>query len=76
MIFYANRAASELYGWPLAEIAGRSVMEVTVPQASREQAEEIMRQLQKGENWSGEFLVQIARGPRLSRRGDRLAAAR
>ncbi len=62
VIFYANRAASELYGWPLAEIAGRSVMEVTVPHASREQADEILRQLQQGQNWSGEFLVQSRSG--------------
>ena len=62
VIFYANRAASELYGWAIDEIKGRSVIDVTVPQASREQAEEIMGRLQKGENWSGEFIVQSRAG--------------
>ncbi len=62
VIFYANRAASELYGWPAAEMVGRSVIDVTVPTVSRAQAEEIVRRLQAGENWTGEFLVQTRGG--------------
>jgi PAS domain S-box-containing protein len=57
-IIYANRAAGALYGWTPPELLGRDIMEVTVPQTSRDQAGEIMARLQKGENWTGEFLVQ------------------
>ena len=41
---------------------GRSITEVTVPQASREQGHEIMARLQRGETWSGEFVVQDRHG--------------
>ena len=57
-IIYANSAAGALYGWTCAELFGRDIIEVTVPQTSRDQAGQIMASLQKGENWSGEFLVQ------------------
>jgi len=58
IITYANRFAEELYGWTRAEITGRNIMDVTFPQASHEQGEQIMTRLQRGETWSGESLVQ------------------
>ncbi|MEO8276549.1 MAG: PAS domain S-box protein [Thermoanaerobaculia bacterium] len=61
-IIYANRFASTLYRWPPDEILGRLITEVTVPQASHEQADCIMKQLQRGETWTGEFLVQDRTG--------------
>ena len=61
-IIYANRFAGELYGWPPAEMLGRNIMEITVPQASLEQAREIMAKLALGESWSGEFQVQDRSG--------------
>lgn len=61
-IIYANRAAGLLYGWMPAELFGRDIMEITVPQTSTEQAGEIMARLGQGENWSGEFVVQSREG--------------
>ena len=61
-IIYANRAAGALYGWARGELLGREIMEVIVPQTSQDQGAEIRARLQKGENWSGEFLVQNRTG--------------
>jgi PAS domain S-box-containing protein len=58
VITYCNPAAEALYGWSRQEMLGRTIYEVTVPQASQDQAAEIMTQLQSGKSWSGEFLVQ------------------
>jgi PAS domain S-box-containing protein len=57
-ITYWNRFAEKLYGWSREEALGRQIIEVASAQQTREQAAEIMRQLQKGNGWSGEFLVQ------------------
>jgi PAS domain S-box-containing protein len=57
-VTYANRFAQELYGWPDAEMLGRKIMDVTVAQNTRDQAESIMERLHRGEAWSGEFQVQ------------------
>lgn len=56
-IIYWNRFAEQLYGWPATEIIGRNIMEVILPQASQEQASEVMSRLQAGQSWSGEFTV-------------------
>ncbi|MEO7272101.1 MAG: PAS domain S-box protein, partial [Vicinamibacterales bacterium] len=61
-VTYANRFAGELYGWAPADLVGRVVTEVIVPQVTRNQGEEIMAHLQRGEPWSGEFLVQTRQG--------------
>jgi PAS domain S-box-containing protein len=61
-ITYANRCAGELYGWGPGEMLGRVITEVTVPQATLGQGQEIMARLQRGETWSGEFLVQSRQG--------------
>jgi PAS domain S-box-containing protein len=57
VVTYANRFAEKLYGWSSGEMLGRHIMDVTVPQVSREQTEQVMARLQLGKNWSGEFLV-------------------
>jgi PAS domain S-box-containing protein/putative nucleotidyltransferase with HDIG domain len=57
-VTYVNRATENLYGWRAEEAEGRTILEVTVPQISQTQAEEIMTQLSQGESWSGEFFVQ------------------
>jgi PAS domain S-box-containing protein len=62
VVTYANRFAAELYGWAPAEMLGRAITEVTVPQATRNQGNEIVAHLQRGETWSGEFLVQSRQG--------------
>ena len=57
-VIYANSFAGLLYGWSPEEMLGRNILEITVPQTSRQQAQEIMARLEQGETWSGEFLVQ------------------
>lgn len=52
-----NPAAERLYGWAAADVLGRNVAEVTVPEISRETAEDIMRALRAGVSWSGGFPV-------------------
>jgi PAS domain S-box-containing protein len=61
-VTYANRVAAELYGWCVDEMLGRLITEITVPQASREQSDVIMRHLRRGETWSGELQVQSRDG--------------
>ena len=57
-VTYWNAAAEKLYGWSAAEALGRNVTELTTPQQSREQAENVMRQLTERKSWSGEFIAQ------------------
>ncbi len=61
-IIHANRFASELYGWTQVEMLGRGILEVTAPQTTPAQAAEIMVQMERGESWSGEYLVQNRHG--------------
>jgi len=56
-ITYWNHAAEEIYGYKAAEVIGRPIYEVTVPQTSDQQAHEIMQQLASGRSWTGEFMV-------------------
>jgi two-component system cell cycle sensor histidine kinase/response regulator CckA len=57
-ITYVNRFAGELHGWAVSEMLGRSVIEDLVPQTSRKEGERIMKRLQQGKSWSGEFPLQ------------------
>lgn len=57
-ITYWNPAAETLYGWKAEEVLGQSIVKITAPQSSKEQGEEIMGSLMRGESWSGEFPVQ------------------
>lgn len=57
-----NSAAEQLYGWPAAEAVGRVITEVTVPELSRQAAEEIMAALREGRSWSGGFPVRDRSG--------------
>ncbi len=56
-ITYWNHFAEKLYGWKAEEVMGRNIVDVTASEMTKEQAAEIMSQLQKGESWSGDFLV-------------------
>jgi len=58
LVTFWNAAAEKIYGWSQEEALGKSIVELTPAQQSREQATEIMEQLKKGESWSGEFRVQ------------------
>ena len=57
-IIYWNSFAEKLYGWPAAEALGSNILEITPTKLLRNQAQEILSSLQKGESWSGEFIVQ------------------
>ena len=56
-ILYINRFAAAQFGWEVEEALGANIMDVTVPTTSREQAEEIMELLRRGETWTGEFMA-------------------
>lgn len=56
-IIYINQFAAAQFGWSVEEATGANIMDVTVPTTSREQAEEIMEQLRRGEIWTGEFMA-------------------
>ncbi len=58
LVIYMNPFAERLYGWTSAEAVGKNIMEVNVPDVSREQAEEIMASLRASKSWSGNITVQ------------------
>ncbi|MDP9100461.1 MAG: PAS domain S-box protein [Verrucomicrobiota bacterium] len=57
-ILYVNARAEIVYGWTGNEMIGENVLELIAPKPSRQQGEEIMDKVRKGETWSGEFPVQ------------------
>ncbi|WP_148614674.1 PAS domain-containing protein [Nocardioides rubriscoriae] len=61
-VLYWNDAAEHLYGWPAADAVGRDITEVTVPEVSRQAADEIMMALREGRAWSGGFPVRHRNG--------------
>jgi len=61
-VLFWNGAAEQLYGWPAAEVVGRVITEVTVPELSQQAATEIMTALQEGRSWSGGFPVRNRSG--------------
>jgi len=61
-VIYLNSCAEWLYGWPREEAVGKSIMNVTVPQTSHQQAAEIMQALSKGDSWAGDFKVHTKQG--------------
>jgi PAS domain S-box-containing protein len=56
-IIFWNEAATRTYGWRPEEVIGHNMLEVIVPDLSKEEAQKIMAQLDKGESWSGEYRV-------------------
>ncbi len=58
MITYWNPAAETLYGWKAKEALGRNVVETISSLESKEQGDEIIAHLLRGESWSGEYWVQ------------------
>ena len=57
-IIYWNHSAETLYGWSAKEALGRSIVDLTLADTSREQAATIITRLRAGESWQGEFGVQ------------------
>lgn len=68
LVTYWNDAACDLFGFSADEALGRPITEVTVPDASQEQAAAIMEALSRGESWTGEFCVQHRDGTRFPAR--------
>lgn len=56
-VIYWNRAAEALYGWTREEVLGGNIVDFTPSELSRQQAQELMSRLSKGEPWAGEFNV-------------------
>jgi PAS domain S-box-containing protein len=65
-IAYWNDAASSIYGWSAADVLGRNIVEVTPAKPVQESAADIMRQLQAGRSWSGDFRVRRRDGSELT----------
>ena len=61
-----NGRAESLYGWTREEAIGRHVSELTVPEQSRQIAEQIMAAIQRGESWQGVFQVRRKDGSLLT----------
>jgi PAS domain S-box-containing protein len=57
-IVYWNPHATALYGWRSKEAIGRNILDVTPTRFSVDEAAAIMETLRRGENWTGEFIVQ------------------
>jgi two-component system cell cycle sensor histidine kinase/response regulator CckA len=56
-VTYWNRCAEKMYGWLATEVIGRNVLELTLTEGTRVEAEEIMTILRRGGSWSGEFVL-------------------
>ena len=56
-IIYWNSFAERLYGWSASEALAANIIDITPATSLREQAEEILSSLKRGESWSGEFMV-------------------
>lgn len=52
-----NPAAEQLYGWTAEEALGQHIADLSVPEPTREVAEDIMETLRSGGTWTGGFLV-------------------
>jgi PAS domain S-box-containing protein len=61
-IVYWNRGAEKIYGWEADEVRGRSIVDVTPTDVSRDEAESIMNRLRLGHSWTGSFLVRNRAG--------------
>lgn len=64
-IIYWNSFAEKLYGWSAAEALGANILDLTPAEGARDRAAEILSRLQKGQSWSGEFLVRRRDGSEL-----------
>lgn len=56
-IIYWNDFAEHMYGWKASEAKGKMINNITVPDISIAEAEQIMSQIRKSGSWSGEFNV-------------------
>jgi PAS domain S-box-containing protein len=54
-----NSAAAELYGWPAAEVVGRSILDVATPEEDEEadSGSDLLEVVRSGRKWSGELVM-------------------
>ena len=65
-IAFWNDAACSLYGWSVEDVMGQDIVEVTPAKPVQASAADIMRQLQAGRSWSGDFRVRRRDGIELT----------
>jgi PAS domain S-box-containing protein len=56
-VVFWNAFAERLFGWSRHEAIGRSILDLTPRESTREEAAAIMDRLTRGESWAGEFPV-------------------
>jgi len=56
-IIFWNEGATRTYGWKPEEAIGKSTVDLTVPELSKKEAQQIIAQVDRGEMWSGEYRV-------------------
>ncbi len=56
-VLYWNAFAEKLFGWTRDEALGKSIVDLTPAESTREEAAAIMKRLAAGESWAGDFLV-------------------
>jgi two-component system, cell cycle sensor histidine kinase and response regulator CckA len=56
-VIFWNEYARNLFGWTSEEALGRSIVELTPHESSRDEAAAIMERLMGGQSWAGEFPV-------------------
>jgi PAS domain S-box-containing protein len=59
---YWNSFAEKLYGWTVAEVVGRNIVEITVTPENEQVAQQHMAALNAGNTWSGDFDVRCKSG--------------
>jgi PAS domain S-box-containing protein len=57
-ITFWNKAAEDIYGWPLEEALGKNILELTPSVEMFAFAQDLIQKFSQGESWSGEFYVQ------------------
>jgi PAS domain S-box-containing protein len=65
-ITHWNDAAERIYRWPRAEVLGRNVMEILVPEEERDRARGAMETLSADGHWRGEMRLQRKDGSTFS----------
>lgn len=61
-VIYWSAGAVRLYGWPPSEALGRSILDLTPSETTKQEAAEILRRLRKGQTWTGAFEVRDRSG--------------
>ena len=64
VVNYWNHAAETIYGWTREEAIGINILDLTPSLGFRNQANQIMEVLRKGQSWQGEFQVRKKDGTR------------